>query len=187
MRLPIPRRARRSLLVLCFAAAPLVAQDTTTRGVRIGLTYDPGTKPGVVVLPVSGAGGDSVRAIVARDFDFGDRINVIQLDPGASTSALRGGVPNWGLLAQLGAAAAVQVTPTATGLHVAVFNVGTKQTALIRDYPTPADVGTRARGAGRCMAWPTISRSRSPARAAWRTRASLFERGRRLWICRQRR
>ena len=74
MPLPALRRALAALLV----AAPLVAQDTTSRGVRIGLTYDPGSKPGVVVLPVSGARGDSIRAIVQRDLDYGDRVNAMQ-------------------------------------------------------------------------------------------------------------
>ena len=38
-------------LAALLVAAPLLAQDTTSRGVRIGLSYDPGSKPGVVVLP----------------------------------------------------------------------------------------------------------------------------------------
>ena len=65
-----------------IVAVPLVAQDTTAqRGVRIGLTYQPGTRPGVVVLPVNGANGDSVRAILQRDLDFGDRVEVTDANP----------------------------------------------------------------------------------------------------------
>ncbi|HVZ76945.1 MAG TPA: hypothetical protein VG818_03085, partial [Gemmatimonadaceae bacterium] len=67
----------RSLALLACAALPLRAQDTTQKGVRIGLTYQPGTRPGVVVLPVGGAHGDSVRTIIQRDLDYGDRVNVI--------------------------------------------------------------------------------------------------------------
>ena len=44
------------------------AQDSSTT-VRIGLTYAAGTKPGVLVLPVNGEQGDSVRAILQRDLD----------------------------------------------------------------------------------------------------------------------
>ena len=51
---------RRALCALLFLSAPLIAQDTT-RGVRIGLTYDPGSKPGIVVLPGRGLGADSSR------------------------------------------------------------------------------------------------------------------------------
>ena len=62
--------ATRFLAVVCLLATPLVAQDTT-RGVRIGLTYDPGVKPSIVVLRGRGADADSVRAILSRDLDFG--------------------------------------------------------------------------------------------------------------------
>jgi hypothetical protein len=58
--------------------ADAAAQDTTTRavegGVRIGVTYKPGTRPGILVL-----GGDrdirldSARAIIRRDLEYSDR------------------------------------------------------------------------------------------------------------------
>jgi hypothetical protein len=134
--MPLP--ALRRALVALLVAAPLVAQDSTSRGVRIGLTYDPGTKPGVVVLPVSGARGDSIRAIVQRDLDFGDRVNAIVLDGSVAQDAARATGPNWPLLARLGAAAAVAVTPT------------------------PAS------GARRCIGWPTGWKSPSPVCAASR-------------------
>ena len=75
---PTTRLARLALLgaALAAPAASLRAQDTT-RGVRIGLTYRPGTKPGVAVLPVAGPLGDSLAAILARDLDYGDRVQVI--------------------------------------------------------------------------------------------------------------
>ena len=123
---------RHALTALVVALPTVLAAQDTTRGVRIGLTYDPGTKPGVVVLPVSGVVGDSIGAILSRDLDYGDRINVISLDPAAARTIARASGPNWALLAQLGAAAAVQVTPTSTGLHLAVYNVATKQSSRTR-------------------------------------------------------
>src|SRR6476469_1013618 len=36
--------------------------------------------PAVVVLPVDTSAGDSTRAIIQRDFDFGDRIQALILD-----------------------------------------------------------------------------------------------------------
>ena len=47
---------RVALLALAAAllAAPAAAQDTTRKGVTIGLTYQPGTKTGIAVLPVAG-------------------------------------------------------------------------------------------------------------------------------------
>jgi hypothetical protein len=60
----------------------LRAQDTTTTpGVRLGLSYAAGTKPGVIVLPVQDDyGDDSLRSIVQRDLDYSDRTTVIALD-----------------------------------------------------------------------------------------------------------
>src|SRR5216117_4490563 len=64
----------------------LTAQDTTAidRGVRIGIIYRPGVRPGLVILPRKGGGLDSVRAIVARDLDYSDRFEVITLPGGDS-------------------------------------------------------------------------------------------------------
>src|SRR3989442_366345 len=63
-----------------------VAQDTSAidRGVRIGIIYRPGVRPGLVMLPRTGMGLDSVRAIVARDLDYSDRFEVITLPGGDS-------------------------------------------------------------------------------------------------------
>jgi TolB protein len=167
-------------LAALVLAAPLLAQDTTTRGVRIGLTYDPGSKPGVVVLPVTGARGDSIRAILQRDLDYGDRVNAIVLDATSARDASRGTGPNWPLLARLGAAAAVQVTPTATGFHVAVYNVATKQTALVKDYAAPQDASRAWRAALHGIS-DELEEAFTGIRGIARTRV-LFERGKRIWV-----
>ena len=177
MLLPSLRRALVALLV----AAPLVAQDTTSRGVRIGLTYDPGTKPGVVVLPVSGARGDSIRAIVQRDLDFGDRVNAIVLDANVAQDAARATGPNWPLLARLGAAAAVALTPTPSGFHLAVYNVATKQTALVKDYPSAAAPDSRAWRAALHRISDELEEAFTGVRGISSTRIA-FERGRRIWV-----
>jgi TolB protein len=127
-------------LVLSAAFAPLSAQDTTYKeGVRIGLTYAPGTKPGVVVLPIASESGDSIRAILQRDFENGDRINVIALDatPGTSPADSASRL-NYPLYARLGAAAVLQVTPTPAGLHVAVHNAVKGQVERVREFPITA-------------------------------------------------
>ncbi|PYO44148.1 MAG: hypothetical protein DMD33_04685 [Gemmatimonadetes bacterium] len=54
---------------------------------RIGLTYRPGVRPGMVVLPGRGAVLDSVRAILARDLDYSDRFELITLPGGDSLRA----------------------------------------------------------------------------------------------------
>ncbi|HEX9704028.1 MAG TPA: hypothetical protein VGA20_02130 [Gemmatimonadales bacterium] len=71
------------------AVRPSAAQDTSAidRGVRIGIVYRPGVRPGLVLLP--GRGLDSVRTIMLRDLDYSDRFEVITL-PGGDLVALAG-------------------------------------------------------------------------------------------------
>jgi TolB protein len=131
----------RTLVVMSFAAlcgVPLLAhaQDTTaTRGVRIGLTYAPGTRPGVFVLPISGPNADSVKAILIRDLDFGDRVSVI---PGDSGDAQAGAL-NYKAYATAGAAAVVQAVVTPSGsLHIAVHDVAGARVMNAFDFPLAA-------------------------------------------------
>jgi TolB protein len=135
----MPRFPWAALAVAATLLAPCergTAQDTLAQAVRIGLRYDPGTKPGVLVLRVPGANGDSVRAIIQRDFDYGDRINVVAADemgfPDTPTAGRNGNYP---IYARLGAVALVQATPTAAGLHVAVHDVAQAKVARVRDFP----------------------------------------------------
>ncbi len=74
------------LLLSNIPTFQLSAQDTSAidRGVRIGIVYRPGVRPGLVMLPRKGMGLDSVRAIVARDLDYSDRFEVITLPGGDS-------------------------------------------------------------------------------------------------------
>jgi len=115
--------------VAFFAATALRAQDTTNTGVRLGLSYQAGTKPGVIVLPVADDEEDSLRTIVQRDLDYSDRMNVIDLD----RSTVNGLVPapgekiNFELVAKFGAALLVRMTPTTQGLHVAAYDVARGQ------------------------------------------------------------
>jgi TolB protein len=84
---------RRTVLVgLLLSVGPTVrpsdAQDTSAidRGVRIGIIYRPGVRPGFVMLPRRGGGTllDSARVMIARDLDYGDRFEVITLPGGDS-------------------------------------------------------------------------------------------------------
>src|SRR5580765_7829604 len=119
-----------SLIIALFAmAVPAIAQaqdTTTTPGVRLGLSYAAGTKPGVIVLPVQDEyGDDSLRTIVQRDLDYSDRMTVIALD----AETLQGLVPplggkiNFPLVAKFGAVLLIRMTPTSQGLHVAAYDV----------------------------------------------------------------
>ena len=73
-------------MILALLTVLAVAQDTSTidRGVRIGIIYRPGVRPGLVMLPRQGMGLDSARAIIARDLDYSDRFEVITLPGGDS-------------------------------------------------------------------------------------------------------
>ncbi len=164
-----------ALLVVSSASA----QDTT-RGVRIGLTYAAGTKPGVVVLPGKGLGADSIRAIVQRDLDFGDRVDVIALEGRALGDATATMSPSWGVLARMGAAAAVQVTPTLAGMHLVVYDVAKQTTALVRDYAAPPMTRSREWRSIAHGLSDDLEESLSGVKGIARTRI-LFTRGNRLW------
>jgi TolB protein len=98
------------LLIGCFGAEPAAAQDT----VRVGITYRPGVRPGLVVLPTPAL--DSVRAIVTRDLDYSDRFEVIALSPVPSDGATREPAAiNYAFYRTLGAALAVELAPAGSG------------------------------------------------------------------------
>jgi TolB protein len=113
------------LLLPAFAFAvtgTLAAQDTTRvdEGVRVGVDYSPGVRPGLVVLP--GRGLDSARAIVRRDLDYTDRFEMITVadapdiaSTGRGASGDGGGV-NYGLYKQLGAEFVVELNEAAGGV-----------------------------------------------------------------------
>ncbi|MFL5580403.1 MAG: hypothetical protein ACJ8AO_08515 [Gemmatimonadaceae bacterium] len=171
------------LLVLAVAAAAPAAaraQDTTRTGVRIGLFYAPGVKPGVVVLPAAGAAGDSVRAILERDLDYGDRVTVVRLDEAAGALSGPRGL-NYDLFAKLGAAAVIQPTLTPAGLRLALHDVAKRQVAQARDFPLAGAPSAREwrmdlhRAADDAELWITGTRGIAATRVA-------FVRGGQVWV-----
>ena len=142
MRLSVRRPGALALmaaLAFVLRGTAASAQDSSLT-VRIGLTYAPGTKPGVLVLPVNGANGDSVRAIMQRDLDYSDRVNVVATESLVMDTSSDGsrGKFNYPLYARLGAAALVQATMTATGLHVAVHDIRTQKVERVKDFSLAA-------------------------------------------------
>ncbi|MDP9205391.1 MAG: hypothetical protein M3P12_08040 [Gemmatimonadota bacterium] len=115
---------------LGFASATRAQDTTAAPGVRLGLNYAAGTKPGVIVLPVHDEfDDDSLRSIVQRDLDYSDRMNVIALDAETLSGLVpaRGEKINFALVGKFGAALLVRMTSTSTGLHVAAYDVGRGQ------------------------------------------------------------
>ncbi|HWO89291.1 MAG TPA: DPP IV N-terminal domain-containing protein [Gemmatimonadales bacterium] len=102
------------------------AQDTAQdRGVRIGITYAPGTRPALVVVPSARPLLDSVATIVARDLDHSDRFEMVRA-PAAlvDTADLR-------LTAALGAQFVVQVRLAGSGPEL-VLRDGRSGDVLLR-------------------------------------------------------
>jgi TolB protein len=182
--------ARRTTTTLFLTAACAVAAcavprlasaqvDTTRPGVTLRLNYDAGTKPGVIVLPVRGPGGDSVRSIVERDFDYGDRVTVITGSAGDAT--VTDGRVNYALAQKLGAAAVVQGTLTTGGLHVAVHDVSRQAILAVRDFPLPASVTSSEWRLALHGASDEMERWLTGVRGIAATRI-LFVRGGRIWV-----
>lgn len=86
----IGRVALLAPLALVSWSSMLFAQDTTRveSGVRVGITYTPGSRPTIGVTAPPGAVFDSVKAIVARDLDQSDRFEMVERPPSDSASRL---------------------------------------------------------------------------------------------------
>ena len=140
-------RARALSIALVFAAAlPATAwaQGTPSpkpppQGVRIGLNYGPGSRPGVIVLPIERGGRDSIGTIIARDLDYSDRMNVILLDS-ATIKALTPGANrkiNYALMSKFGASVLIIGTPTLVGVKIFVYDVGAKKSFANAEFVLP--------------------------------------------------
>jgi len=81
--------------------------------------------PAVVVLQVDTTAGDSIRTIIQRDLDYGDRIQPVLLDSAVSAEVWhpRKRNINFGPLRETRARFAVRVRPISTGLRVEIFDV----------------------------------------------------------------
>ena len=115
---------------------PVAAQDTTQ--VRIGLTYQAGVQPSVVVLPVGGVSGDSATAMIARDLDYSDRMRVMSgagADAFATALGEDGGAPNYALWERLGANGVIHADMIPNGIRVRLHDVQGERLASARDFP----------------------------------------------------
>jgi TolB protein len=125
----------RTGLFACVAlvtAGPALAQVTPPQeGVRVGITYQPGVRPGLLVL--DGPGDvrlDSIRTILRRDLEYGDEFELITLPPNDTTELGVGSGPsgesvNYDLYAALGSDVTVRVR-AGEPVTVYVYDVRTK-------------------------------------------------------------
>jgi TolB protein len=138
------------LVFLALASVEVVlAQDTSkvNEGVRIGVDYHPGVRPGLVVLP--GSGVDSIRAIVQRDLDYSDRFEMVTVGDSPSASSTAGTTSgntsgiNYALYRTLGAEFAVELIQSPGGVTARLHDVnGTRvqnQQSVALPSPTAVD------------------------------------------------
>ena len=129
---------RRILLgaVAFFAFAPVVHGQNRTVPARPKPQRPLEVPQAVVVLQIDTTEGDSTRIIIQRDFDYGDRIQPLVLDSATLADIWRPGDGRINLapLAQTRANFVVRGRPTATGLHMEVFDATGKlrQEAVFR-------------------------------------------------------
>ena len=106
------RLAITALLLACVAPAARAQDTIPPGGVRVGITYTPGTRPALAVLRAATAAADSVRAILAQDLDYSDQFELLTA-PGAP--ALAGVAPDYRTFRALGADVAVAVSAGPAG------------------------------------------------------------------------
>lgn len=132
------------LALACAMAFPLSARKVDaqpSKGVSLGLQYRPGEKSSLIVLPITGANGDSLTTMLSRDFDYSDRFTVV----GSSAAPPVTRAINWALFAKLGVDGIVQATVLPSGwLRVQLFDVGLKRERNAKDFPLPAPALTPA-------------------------------------------
>lgn len=123
----------------------LVAQDgKAPEGVRIGIDYRLGTRPGALVLPIDAPGGDSIRTIIQRDLDYDDRVTLVNLSSQDARAfiPMAGKPPNYDVLAKLGVAALIHPRTTLAGITVTMYDVASRKAVDTQTFPIPSEVNT---------------------------------------------
>ena len=129
------------LIVLCVA--PLRAQEEDLSSVRVGIRYEPGYVPALVVAPLRSPPGLEATAaqiadILGTDLDYSDRFEIFPVPD----SLLTGGPINYGLWNQLGAVwlvtADVSGTPAAPILRVGLHDVVYGELKNVQAFSLPA-------------------------------------------------
>lgn len=115
------RSAAVAALVVVLPLPALQAQDTShIEGVRVGITYAPGIRPGLIVLWEPGL--DSVGTIIRRDLDFSDQFEMV---PGAINPHT--GPVNEGLYRGMGASYLLEITGVSGAVDLRLHDLVAKQ------------------------------------------------------------
>lgn len=142
-RVPTTRVGYRPLALassLIFSAlwcpAEAVAQAQAP-GVSLSTRYVAGQKTSLIVLPVTGVGGDSVATMLSRDFDYSDRFNLVST---SSAPAVTGAL-NYTLFGKIGVDGIVQALLLPSGwVRVSLHDVQKKAVLNSKEFPLPSSV-----------------------------------------------
>jgi tol-pal system beta propeller repeat protein TolB len=131
-------------IALLLMAPAVQAQNRTRTPARAKPPKPAEVPPAVVVLQVDTTPGDSIRTIVQRDLDYGDRVQPLLLDSATLADIWQPGQRsiNFAPLAQTRASHVVRIRPISTGLHAEVYDVSRgqlKQEANFRLPKMPAN------------------------------------------------
>jgi tol-pal system beta propeller repeat protein TolB len=110
--------------VALLLLAPAVQAQNRTRTPSRPKPQKPVEVPvAVVVLQVDTSAGDSIRTIIQRDLDYGDRVQPLILDSATLADIWQPGDRNinFAPLAQTRASYVLRIRPISTGLHVEVY------------------------------------------------------------------
>jgi TolB protein len=141
--------ARLAAVLLALAAGATLApgaraQDTIpTGGVRVGITYTPGTRPGLVFARVRTPAYERVQAILQRDLDDSDQFEMLTAP---SSAGPLGDVPDYRIYRAIGADFVVALAPAAEAGAVDVQLHDVRRGLLLRDA-TVSDAGSGGRWA----------------------------------------
>ena len=112
----------------CAGAPVARAQDSIPQGgVRVGITYSPGTRPALVIARGAAAPADSLRAQLERDLDFSDQFELLAAPP---SSDRPGDAPDYRVYRVLGAELLVTLAGVAGGTDVELHDV--RRGAVVR-------------------------------------------------------
>ncbi len=131
---------RRTFVAATAAGIALTSVADAQRSTRAPAARAPApvVKPIVVVLPVDETPGDSVRTMIQRDLDYGDRLTPLALDPSLlKPMAPSDGSVNYSFFAGFKVAAIVAPRRSSTGIRVAVYDVATKALTRESDFAVP--------------------------------------------------
>ena len=126
-------------LVGCLALAPVARAQNQPASARPKPQRPVEVPPAVVVLPVDTTAGDSIRVIIERDLDYGDRIQPVLLDSAVAADAWHPGKRSisFGPLKQTRAKFAVRIRPISTGLRVEIFDVARERLLQAGSFRLP--------------------------------------------------